>query len=275
MFRNLPRLSVVAIVAALALCPLAARAAAKPATDFAYIADHRQSLVLQGLGKKAPAKRNELWFAMEGRRGLQGFEQWYVSPGGAPLVPDTSTMVAANIGCAPTCVAVETNGSVDVQITAGAVTFSGSLPAGTNTIGGVQLVPVAPNAYPSAQAETITQLDFSNGTAGCVAAYNGQSPARYPSAPIATNKCYIVKVGAGLLLAATWQGLNAVGAGINFQCFDNATAASGRIVWQGQNLAAGQYKIFEVYGRPFANGLTCASSATTAGDPSVLELATQ
>ncbi|HET9342918.1 MAG TPA: hypothetical protein VFO25_08395 [Candidatus Eremiobacteraceae bacterium] len=144
-----------------------------------------------------------------------------------------------------------------------------ALNAGSALIGQVNVVPSATAAL------TISQIDFSSGggSAGC------QNVSVYPLAPAtnSNNQCYIVKGTSGVLLSVEWNSLSNIvnlTGGASITCYDN-TSNSGRPVWQAQP-AAGEYKSWYPYGRPFSS-LTCKSSAAVPGSSglNVLEVETK
>jgi hypothetical protein len=97
-------------------------------TDKSGHLDHRYiDLVYMAKGKivgfqpHIGARPNERWFGLSNSGGVA---QYFVSPGGSPLGPDISTVIASSTGCAPGCVKVEDNGAVDVTLVGGSISFS-------------------------------------------------------------------------------------------------------------------------------------------------------
>lgn len=244
----------------LACLVLHARPALADTYKFTISAD-RQTAIINGIAHTLAPKPAEAYYAVKGG----GVAAMYLNASGLPGIPDqgNSFMVADSFGCGVQCLTFDSSNNLDVNVTAGTITLNG----GNNVIGGVFLIPKL-QAFGS-NTETLVDVDFAVNQATCTAitAY----PNGTPGVPNTGHYCWIIKGTNGELLRVTWGSLNNMNtlkASTSVTCFDSATTNSGNIVVQG-SFGAGQYLMYQPYGRPFKNGLTCISNNTNFGTAAI------
>jgi hypothetical protein len=263
-----------ALIAAFLLLGLSAPVLASPlvVTGTAWIPQRQdghldRSRLMERVGARSytiSASGNEAWFAVVNRhRKVAGFEQFYTSPGGSPMVADVSTLVpdiSEDIAATGDIVGAGTapmryDSSADLYVTlanAGSIVISGTvnLSGGTAAIGHLN----SANGYSS---QNINPTNF---TSGC------------SSFPCLNT----LVTGATTIYGFVFLSGTAMVAGQTMSCYDNATTNSGTILLQAAQMGSDQVITVPggANGLTVSNGVTCALAGTALTSTQFFEVQT-
>lgn len=275
-------LALVALVTALGFAaPASAQRLPVRSQPFQVNISHdRTSLILFPMSHGKPtgmyyigSKHNERWFQIADAHGKPAFVQYWTSPGGSPLVPDTSQIIAAVQGLGAAGLTYDTNGNLLVSLSGGGATLDLPLPGGSSTaVGnnqsvGIQAYDGSANLVPLQEINGSLNVNLTTQSAGLVVnskiqpfADNTVSGAGLQTgcsgSPVCTQTIFS---GAKTLFGMEFLSGTAMIAGQSITCYDSLSG-SGTILIQAAQMGAGQIITIPGGGESLTAGFTCVTA---------------